>query len=191
MVLYTAQQTCPTCHSDNYVELLPKSWMHVVPGAKYLHCKDCHRDFISISPITLANERRKHDRYTVHHCLLVKLRTKKLQFGRISDIHLNGIRFSYDKESQEIDTDTLEIDIFNCFNGTSLDRIRLKVVQETTIDFTVATDRILLLNDVNGQFKQLTNAQKKYLQDYLDAYKQATIQKATPKKDSQSGGNSQ
>ena len=182
MVLYTAQKTCPTCNSDNYVELLRKPWMHVVPGAKYLHCKDCHRDFISISPITLANERRKHDRFTVHHCLLVKLRTKKLQFGRISNIHLKGIGFSYDKDIQEIDPTNLEIDILNCFNGRSLDRIRLTVVWETTREFPVATDRILQLNDVNGRFKKLTHAQKKYLQDYLNTYKEGIIQKATEKK---------
>jgi len=114
-----------------------------------------------------------------------------LQFGRISDIHLNGIRFSYDKEIQEIDTSTLEIDILNCFNGRSLDRIRLTIVQETIREFPVATDRILRLNDVNGYFKKLTHAQKKYLQNYLKAYKQATIQKATPKKAAKSGNNGQ
>ncbi len=182
-MLYTASKTCPTCHSDNYVELLRKPWMHVVPGAKYLHCKDCKRDFISISPLTLANERRKNDRYTVHHCLLVRLRTKKLQFGRIADIHLDGIRFNYDKDIQEIDPGELEIDILNCFNGASLDRIRLTIVQEAIRKMVVATDRTLHLNDVNGKFTQLTHAQKKYLQDYINTYKQDTIKKHTAKKE--------
>jgi len=170
MILYTVSDACPSCHSTNYSELIRKPWMCLLPVARYRHCQNCNSDFLSITPIS-TDERRAHRRYRVSKSLLVRIRTKKPQFARIANMHMHGIEFSFDGDIQELENKEIEIDLYSCYHGKSLEGLKIEIISETTSVTRRSSHVPIKKRAIRGRLKDLTNAQKIDLQNYLDKYK--------------------
>ena len=121
----------------------------------------------------MAMERRKYTRFSTKKNTFAALRTGFDKVGRIIDISVNGLSFSYIVE-ESIPIESFHVDIFQSENGPYLSNIPCCVVYDI-----LNTDKSYALVAKPRRcglcFGPLIGKQQKYLIEFIENYKEATF----------------
>ena len=116
-------------------------------------------------------ERRKYVRFLAKNNSFAALRNGFKKVGKIDDISINGLGFSYLSKIAEVDSTDhhTQADIFSTENGFHLSNVPCKIVYETldtifNIKFPVQTYRCGL------QFGKLTRSQLGQMELFIENY---------------------
>ncbi len=123
---------CPRCRSGNSSPLPEQSWFLRLPGVAHLICRDCGQNFYFFNVASVSYDRRSRERIHPARTLLVRFGKTKQQFAAIEDINIKGIGFTCTQEQETDFTDYLTIDLFNCKEGTWLEKLPVRIVSSGT-----------------------------------------------------------
>ena len=121
-------------------------------------------------------ERRKYVRFLAKNNLFAALRNGFKKVGKIDDISINGLGFSFLSKIAEVDSTDhhTQVDIFSVGNGFHLTNVPCRIVYEipdTTPDesFLVQTFRCGL------QFGELTRSQLGQMELFIENYTKGVL----------------
>lgn len=164
---------CPSCRTKNFFPQHNKSWPCQLPGVRYYTCSDCRQNFFFILPCSILDDKRISERIELPNTLLVRIRGKQQQFGRIEDISMEGMGFSYDLDLQKFARESFTIDIYNCKLGTYLKNLPVQVVSSRVSVKKISGQPITILR--NGvRFGPLNSTQKKILKNFIEGFNKKT-----------------
>ena len=160
---------CPYCRSHNFKTVPLKGWMRILPVAKMAHCRHCKRNFLSFLIFTSPIEQRKSPRYQVPNTLLVRFRAAREQFAKIQNISSGGLNFSYNFDLQKLSSSSLNIDIYNCEQGTYLENLPVRILSNRIVIQKMGDKSTTIMKNA-AQFERLNRVQYKLLEDFIDRY---------------------
>ena len=169
--MYVFGRKCPRCKGRDLSPLTLQPWMDSFPAARHYHCRTCSQDILSFFPISVLLEKRTSERFKMPNNLLIRLKGQHEQFARIHDLSENGLRFSYNYDSQKFADTALEVDLYNCEQGTSLERLPIRVLS-STFETRKIGDSPTTIVWQGACFGQLNRAQKTILKNYITTYGQ-------------------
>ncbi len=114
-------------------------------------------------------EQRKSPRYKVPNTLLVRFRAAREQFAKIQNISSGGLSFSYNFDLQKLSSNTLNIDIYNCEQGTYLENLPIRILSNRIVTQKVGDKATTIMNNA-AQFERLNRVQLKLLEDFIHRY---------------------
>ena len=117
-------------------------------------------------------ERRKYVRFSAKDNSFAALRNGFKKVGKIDDISINGLGFSYLSEIAEVDSTDhhSQVDIFISENGFHLSNVPCRIVYETP-DTTTPDEGFPVQRSRCGlQFGELTRIQLEQLELFLKNY---------------------
>ena len=114
-------------------------------------------------------ERRKYVRFLAKGNSFAALRNGFKKVGKIDDISINGLGFSYLGEITEVDTagHFSEVDIFNSGNGFYLSNVPCRIVYEA-LDSTPDEGFLVRMSRCGLQFWELTGSQLEQLELFIE-----------------------
>ncbi|WP_457574788.1 PilZ domain-containing protein [Desulfolithobacter sp.] len=169
--MYTFGRKCPRCKGRNLSPLALQPWMDSFPAARHYLCRTCSRDILSFFPISVLLEKRTSKRFKMPSNLLVRLKGQQEQFARIHDLSENGLRFSYNYDSQKLADTCLEVDLYNCELGTFLEGLPIRILSNT-FETRQIGGRPTTIVWRGACFGPLNRAQKTILKNYITTYGQ-------------------
>jgi len=116
-------------------------------------------------------ERRKYMRFLAKDNSFAALRNGFKKVGKIDDISINGLGFSYLGETTEVDTTGhfSEVDIFNSGNGFYLSNVPCRIVYEAP-DSIPDEGFLLRMSRCGLQFGELNGSQLEQLELFIENY---------------------
>ncbi len=157
---------CPNCGSSNLAPQPIRPRICVFLGAQLHECTICHRDIAYFCLISILVDKRAAKRYRTASTLLVRLRDKKEQFGRLLDISTGGLSFSYDFDQQKFADQYFRLDIFNCRDGSYLEGLPVRIVSNTVQVKTISGRPVTILRN-SASFEHLSRHQLSVLKKLI------------------------
>ena len=116
-------------------------------------------------------ERRKYVRFLEKDNTFAALRNGFKKVGKIYDISINGLGFSYLSEITEVDTDGhfSEVDIFLSGNGFHISNVPCRIVHEIP-DPKPDEGFLVRMSRCGLQFGELTGSQLEQLELFIENY---------------------
>ena len=116
-------------------------------------------------------ERRKFTRFRAQDDAFAALRGDFSKVGKIYDISINGLGFSFLSESTQVDSADhhTQVDIFNSENGFHLSNVPCRIVYEAP-DSTPDEGFLVRMSRCGLQFWELTGNQLEQLELFIENY---------------------
>ena len=116
-------------------------------------------------------ERRKYVRFLAKDNSFAALRNGFKKVGKIDDISINGLGFSFLSENTQVDSTDhhSQVDIFISENGFHLSNVPCRIVYETP-DSTPDEDFPVQKSGCGLQFGELTRIQLEQLELFIENY---------------------
>ena len=114
-------------------------------------------------------ERRKYVRFLAKDNSFAALRNGFKKVGKIDDISINGLGFSYLSEIAEVDSTDhhSQVDIFSSGDGFYLSNVPCRIVYETP-DSTSDEDSLVQRSRCGLQFGELTRSQLEQMELFIE-----------------------
>jgi PilZ domain len=144
---------CPSCGRK---QLKARS-----SNASLFKCEDCQKQFLFLFLFSMSREHRLHVRKKLPPYFLVRIPGDTYhQYVSIKDISEGGICFSHSEVS--FPGKFFMLDLYNCNDGSSLERLPVEIVATSPHDATIASNR--------ARFVNLNHPQKKILSACIAQY---------------------
>ncbi len=116
-------------------------------------------------------ERRKYVRFLAKDNSFAALRNGFNKVGKIDDISINGLGFSFLSETTQVDSADhhTQVEIFSSDNGLHLSNVPCRIAYETP-DSTPDEDLLVQRSRCGLQFGELTRIQLEQLELFLKNY---------------------
>ena len=116
----------------------------------------------------MDSEKRKYVRFLAQETAFAALRSGFKKVGKVHDISIKGLAFSYMDKAEELlsDSDSTNVDIFTSENGFHLANVPCKVVYDTETSLFTSIDTIRT-NRCGLQFGELPGSQAEQLEYFL------------------------
>ncbi|MDX9834670.1 MAG: PilZ domain-containing protein [Desulfobulbus sp.] len=159
---------CPACGSRHVVAAADTSRPAGFPGAKRFACANCGQQLICLPGLSCTIEQRHHPRRRLPPFFLVRIPGRANRFAHIHNISEGGICFASPGDAM-ITADHLFLDLYNCNDGSSLERLPAEIVsnRESRREINGVNTTIIT---TCARFTTLNRAQKKVLDSCIVRY---------------------
>ncbi|PIE56728.1 MAG: hypothetical protein CSA34_01805 [Desulfobulbus propionicus] len=96
-------------------------------NGRYL-CDICHRSIRYRWPCSFDDDQRREPRHALPTKFLMRIHDTQPHYGRITNISRGGVGFLCKADTDLSPGALLEVDLYNCENGRSLEKLPAKIV---------------------------------------------------------------
>ncbi|MCL1981218.1 MAG: PilZ domain-containing protein [Proteobacteria bacterium] len=160
---------CPACGGKNLIDRTSTSWLATLPTVRPSACADCRQHLVLLAAFAIGSKEQRHSlRARMPPFFLIRIPATN-QYARIQNISEGGLCFDLDHKARPLTSHLLELDIFNCSNNTTLERIPAELVSTTEQVVENKCFKTRILNN-RTRFVNLNQAQRKVLATCMQQY---------------------
>ncbi|MCL2458560.1 MAG: PilZ domain-containing protein [Desulfobulbus sp.] len=160
---------CPACGGKNLIARSSNSWLAALPAARSYACADCHQQIVQpFAFVAIGVEQRHLSRKRMPPFFLVRIPATN-QYARIKNMSEGGLCFNLDYNALPPARRFLQLDLYNCNDGSSLEQIPAEIVATTKQTLVNNGFKTTVRNNC-ARFVNLNQAQRKVLATCLGQY---------------------
>ena len=160
---------CPACGGKNLIGRSSNARLAALPTAQPRACTDCDQQLVLLFAfVAIGVEQRHLLRKRMPPFFIVRIPATN-QHVRIKNISEGGLCIVQHPKAPPIPNRFLQLDIFNCNNGTSLEQITAEIITTTEQIVESCGFKTTVINNC-ARFVNLNQAQRKVIATCLGQY---------------------